>query len=135
MKKLFKRTLSVALSSLMAFSAFSFSAFAAETESVQTSASTQTNPYGLTEKISDGVILHAWCWSFNTIRENMKAIADAGFTIVQTPPAQLCVTETKGDKGGGNKLFGEGYWYYHYQPTDWKTGNYQVGTRDDFKAL
>ena len=88
-----------------------------------------------TVKTNNEVILHAWCWSFNTIRENMKAIADAGFTIVQTPPAQLCVTETKGDKGGGNKLFGEGYWYYHYQPTDWKIGNYQVGTRNDFKAL
>ena len=80
-------------------------------------------------------ILHAWCWSFNTIRENMKSIADAGFTMVQTSPAQQCVTETKGDKGGGNKLFGKGYWYYHYQPTDWKIGNYQLGTRDDFKAM
>ena len=84
---------------------------------------------------NDDVILHAWCWSFNTIKENMKSIADAGYTIVQTPPAQLCVTETKGDKGGGNQLFGHGRWYYHYQPTDWKIGNYQVGTRDDFKAM
>lgn len=83
----------------------------------------------------DEVILHAWSWSFNTIRENMADIAAAGYTIVQTSPAQQCVTETRGDKGGGNQLFGHGYWYYHYQPTDWKIGNYQLGSREDLVAL
>ncbi len=84
---------------------------------------------------NERILLQAWCWSFNTIRENLKAIADAGFTTVQTPPAQHCIIEAKGDKGGGNQLYGKGRWYYHYQPTDWKIGNYQVGTRDDLKAL
>jgi len=42
---------------------------------------------------SNDVILHAWCWSFNTIRENMADIAKAGYTIVQTVPAQHCVTQ------------------------------------------
>lgn len=83
---------------------------------------------------NDEVILHAWCWSFNTIRENLPDIAAAGYTIVQTSPAQHCVTETWGDKGG-NQLFGNGRWYYHYQPTDWKIGNQHVGTADDLKAL
>ena len=83
----------------------------------------------------DDVILHAWCWSFNTIKENMKDIADAGYRYVQTSPAQECVTQTKGDKGGGNQIYGHGRWYYHYQPTDWKIGNYQLGTRDDFNAM
>lgn len=87
------------------------------------------------EQGNERIILQAWCWSFNTIRENMKTIADAGFTTVQTPPAQLCVTQTKGDKGGGNQLYGHGRWYYHYQPTDWKIGNYQVGTKEDLIAL
>lgn len=81
------------------------------------------------------IILQAWCWSFNTIRENLPDIADAGYTIVQTPPAQECIHEAKGDKGGGPQLFGKGRWYYHYQPTDWKIGNYQVGTRADLEAL
>ena len=84
---------------------------------------------------NDEVILHCWSWSFNTIRENLADIAAAGYTIVQTSPAQQCVTETRGDKGGGNQLFGHGYWYYHYQPTDWKIGNYQLGTREDLAAL
>lgn len=87
------------------------------------------------EPTNDEVILHAWCWSFNTIRENMKEIADAGYRYVQTSPAQECVTQTKGDKGGGNQIFGHGRWYYHYQPTDWKIGNYQLGNRNDFKAM
>lgn len=84
---------------------------------------------------NDDVILHSWCWSFNTIRENMKDIAEAGYTVIQTSPAQHCVTEVSRDKGGGNQLFGKGKWYYHYQPTDWKIGNYNVGTRDDLVAL
>ena len=81
---------------------------------------------------NDDVILHAWCWSFNTIKDNMKQIADAGFRYVQTSPAQNCITEARGDKGGGNQLFGHGRLYYQYQPTDWKIGNYQMGTREDF---
>ena len=84
---------------------------------------------------NERVILHAWCWSFNSIRENMDKIAQAGFTTIQTSPAQLCVTQTKGDKGGGNQLYGHGRWYYVYQPTDWKIGNYQMGTREDLVAL
>ena len=38
-----------------------------------------------------GAILHAFCWSFQTIKENMKQIADAGFTMVQTSPANKCL--------------------------------------------
>lgn len=86
-------------------------------------------------KTNDDVILHAWSWSFNTIKENMKDIAEAGYKFVQTSPAQQCVTETKGDKGGGMQLFGKGRWYYYYQPTDWKIGNYMMGTREEFIAM
>ncbi len=84
---------------------------------------------------TNDIILQAWCWSFNTIRENLPDIAAAGYTIVQTPPAQNCIHEAKGDKGGGTQLFGHGRWYYHYQPTDWKIGNYQVGTADELSQL
>lgn len=85
----------------------------------------------------DQVILHAWSWSFNTIAENMKAIADAGYDIVQTSPAQACFIGEEGGKalfskrGDKNK----GKWYYYYQPTDWTVGNYLLGSRDDFKAM
>lgn len=85
----------------------------------------------------DDVILHAWSWSFNTIAENMKKIAESGYDFVQTSPAQ---TSFVGEEGG-LALFSEpgdsvtGKWYYYYQPIDWQVGNYLLGTRDDFKAL
>ncbi len=77
------------------------------------------------------IIMHAWTWSFNTIREHLQEIKDGGFTIVQTSP----INECKVGEDGGRQLFGHGKWYYHYQPTDWTIGNYQLGTRDEFKAL
>lgn len=77
---------------------------------------------------NDEIILHAWCWSFNTIKENLPDIAKAGFTIVQTSPANQCVV----GEDGGLQLMGKGKWYYHYQPTDWVIGNYQLGSREDF---
>ena len=46
--------------------------------------------YGLCDNIKDGAILHAFCWSFNTIKANMKDIAEAGYTTVQTSPANAC---------------------------------------------
>lgn len=78
-----------------------------------------------------GAILHAFCWSFQTIKENMKQIADAGFTMVQTSPANKCFV---GDDGG-LEIFGKGKWYYHYQPVEWTIGNYQLGSKADFIAM
>lgn len=85
----------------------------------------------------DEVILHAWSWSLDTIANNMKLIADAGYDYVQTSPVQRCYV---GD-GGGRALYSQpgdsvmGKWYFYYQPTDWQIGNYMLGTRDDFKAM
>ena len=85
----------------------------------------------------DDVILHAWSWEFDTIAANMKTIADAGYAYVQTSPANTCYV----GEGGGKALFSQegdsvlGKWYYYYQPTDWKIGNYLLGTRDQFKAM
>ncbi len=86
---------------------------------------------------NDDVILHAWSWSFDTIAANMKTIADAGYTYVQTSPAQTCLV---GDNGGmalmsqpGDSVMGK--WYYYYQPTDWQIGNYALGNRESLKAM
>ncbi len=80
-------------------------------------------------------ILHAWSWNFPTIAENMKNIADAGFTMVQTSPVQQCYNP----EGSSKKIFDdnvtEGNWYYYYQPTDWKIGNQIVGSRDQMKVM
>ena len=80
-------------------------------------------------------ILHAWSWSFPEIARNMKNIADAGFTMVQTSPVQNCYFP----EGSGKKIFDEnvteGNWYYYYQPTDWKIGNPIVGTRQQMVEM
>lgn len=83
------------------------------------------------DNIADGAILQAFSWDFNTIKNSMADIAAAGFTAVQTSPINECLE----GEGGGMELYGNGKWYYHYQPTDFKIGNYQLGTRDEFKAM
>lgn len=80
-------------------------------------------------------ILHVWSWNFPTIAKNMKTIADAGFTMLQTSPVQQHFNPegkiTKIYDGGGK----DGSWYYYYQPTDWKIGNAIVGTRAQMKEM
>ena len=80
-------------------------------------------------------ILHVWSWNFPTIADNMKTIADAGYTMIQTSPVQECFNP----EGGSKKIFDpnvkEGNWYYYYQPTNWKVGNQIVGSREQMKAM
>ncbi|MDO4831188.1 MAG: alpha-amylase family glycosyl hydrolase, partial [Clostridia bacterium] len=87
--------------------------------------------YKTSEKVENGAILQAFCWDFNTIKKSMADIAAAGFSAVQTSPINECLV----GEDGGMELYGNGKWYYHYQPTDFKIGNYQLGTRDEFKAM
>lgn len=87
--------------------------------------------YKTADNIADGAILQCFCWDFNTIKESMADIAAAGFTSLQTSPINECLE----GENGGMELYGNGKWYYHYQPTDFKIGNYQLGTRDEFKAM
>lgn len=122
------RFISAALSVLLLLAAFSCVAGA---QPLSTSDSTPAGSYGLTENVEDGAILHAWCWSFQTIKENLENIAKAGFSAVQTSPINECLV---GDNGG-MQLMGNGKWYYHYQPIDYKIGNYQLGTEQEFKEL
>ncbi|UBY94639.1 Ig-like domain-containing protein [Bifidobacterium pseudolongum] len=84
--------------------------------------------YGLAREMSYGSILHAWMWSFNTIKQKMPEIAAAGYTSIQTAP----ISEIKGPVNG--MQFDEN-WYYVYQPTGTKIGNKVVGTEDDLKAM
>ena len=71
--------------------------------------------YGLAREMSYGSILHAWMWSFNTIKQKMPEIAAAGYTSIQTAP----ISEIKGPVNG--MQFDEN-WYYVYQPTGTKIG-------------
>lgn len=128
MGKFRNRFLSAALSALLLLTAFSCAVGA---QPLPAQESTAAGSYGLTEKVEDGAILHAWCWSFQTIKENLENIARAGFSAVQTSPINECLV---GDNGG-MQLMGNGKWYYHYQPIDYKIGNYQLGTEQEFREL
>lgn len=87
--------------------------------------------YNLTENIADGTILHCFCWDFETIINSMEDIAAAGYSAIQTSPINECYI----GEDGGMQLYGEGKWYYHFQPTDYTIGNYQLGTKEEFKAM
>jgi len=78
-------------------------------------------------------ILHVWSWNFPTIAENMKQIAEAGFTMIQTSPVNACFSP----EGGNIKIFDEkeGNWYHYYQPTDWTVGNNILGTEEQMTAM
>lgn len=82
--------------------------------------------YGLADEIEDGVILHAWNWSFDQIKKALPKIAEAGFTAVQTSPAQP-------NKDGDN-VSDTSRWWKFYQPTDFTIGN-KLGSKADLTEL
>lgn len=88
-------------------------------------ASTCKNTYKLADKCEDGVMFHAWNWYFNDVKNNIKEIAEAGFTTVQVSPVQ----PTK-----DNNLSFVGDWWKFYQPTDFSIGNV-LGSTSDFKEM
>jgi len=87
------------------------------------------------QSIQGGVILHAFCWSFNIIAENMADIAAAGYTAVQTSPITECII-THPQGGEGMNIGGpNGFWWYHYQPVSFNIGNFQLGTEEEFENM
>lgn len=72
-----------------------------------------------------GPILHAFDWSFNTIRNELSNIAAAGYKSIQVSPVQ----GTKETSTDPTK------WWLLYQPTNESIGNIQLGSLDDFKSL
>ena len=87
----------------------------------------KTNEYGLANDTSKGTILHAFSWSFNTIREHMKEIAECGYSAIQVSPISKCYQNSNRSHTWE--------WENTYQPTDFTIGNYVVGSRDEFIAL
>ncbi|MDD6858795.1 MAG: hypothetical protein PUD71_10575, partial [Lachnospiraceae bacterium] len=96
-KKLLKKVASVTLAALMTLSTplsdWSNLTAYAKTNVVETStalelATSSDNQYGLADNVADGVILHAWNWSFSQIMAELPNIAEAGYTAIQTSPIQ-----------------------------------------------
>ena len=79
----------------------------------------------LPSNTKDGTILHAFDWSFATIKNELPNIAAAGYKSVQVSPVQ----------GTKSSSTNPSEWWLLYQPTNQSIGNAQLGSYDDFKAL
>lgn len=73
----------------------------------------------------DGAILHAFDWSFATIKNELPNIAAAGYKSVQVSPVQ----GTKDSSTDPSK------WWLLYQPTNESVGNAQLGSLAQFQDL
>lgn len=122
-----KKIASLVVASALLTSSFAAitSVNAAEVDSAQTASADST----LCDKVGDGVMLHAFNWSYNTIKENLPAIAAAGYTTVQTSPVQQPKDySTSGDVTG--------QWWKLYQPISFHIAEQSwLGTKDDLKSL
>lgn len=78
--------------------------------------------YGLPSKIQQGVILHCFNWKYSDITANLNNIAAAGFTAVQTSPAQ-------------SNYNGQTAWHTLYRPRDTQIGPNSLGTEADLATL
>ncbi len=76
--------------------------------------------YGLPSKIEEGNILQCFNWKYTDIKNELKSIAEAGFTAVQTSPAQAADTSGK--------------WYWLYQPRGFYMGN-DLGGKSELQSL
>ncbi|MBQ1688448.1 MAG: starch-binding protein, partial [Lachnospiraceae bacterium] len=76
--------------------------------------------YGLRDDIQEGVILHCFDWKYSDIKAELPNIAAAGFTAVQTSPAQ---------KGDGD------VWYWLYQPQTFSIQGNALGGKNELTEL
>ena len=77
----------------------------------------------LPDKIEEGMIFHAFNWTYKQILENLDSIRDAGFRSIQTNPVQQ-------PKSNGTK------WEFFYQPVSFSIAKTSpLGTKDDLIAL
>lgn len=88
------------------------------------------NKYGLTKDMRDGATLHTFMWSFQTIKEHMEEIAQAGYTSIQIN--NVSAVKDNSELGKGNWYLN---WYYIYQPINTTVGNYILGSEDEFKEM
>ncbi len=79
--------------------------------------------------VQEGTILHAWNWSMDTIKNNLDAIKEAGFTTIQTSPMQPQKDFSPNEHYSS--------WWKLYQPLGLSvaTKNHSLGTKSDLKEL
>lgn len=125
MSKLKKLT-SIVLAATIVSSA---SAMALTASAVENDNAVSAADNNLQRNVQDGVILHAFNWSYKTIKENLPAIAAAGYSTVQTSPVQQ-------PKDYSTSRDVTGQWWKLYQPVSLSVAkNSWLGTKDELKDL
>ena len=113
--------------SSVAVGSFVTNAAADDAETVSAASGDQ----GAQSKIQGSAVLHCFDWSYNSIKSNLKVIADAGYTAVQTSPVQKPKDYSSSwtDQGG--------QWWKLYQPITISVadGGTWLGTKSELKAL
>ena len=116
-----KRIISAALAASMLLPCFATAAVSANAVVVSDENSVSAGDYDLMDNIQDGVILHCFNWKYNDIKAELDNIAEAGFTTIQTSPAQ---------PGSGT-----GTWWWLYQPLGFYIGTSELGTKAELESL
>ena len=127
--KALRKVVSLAIAATMITSSFAFTASVSAAETTDASVSSVSSDSAIQSEVKDGVMLHAFNWSYNTIKENLPAIAAAGYTTVQTSPVQQAK-----DYGTSNDVAGQ--WWKLYQPVSMSIAQKSwLGTKEDLKSL
>ena len=125
--KMFRKLVSIVAAATILTSslAFSISAHAAQvddTSAVSSEPNTQ-------DDVNNGVVLHAFNWSYNSIKLNLPQIKAAGYSAVQTSP----VTQPK-DFGPWSDVAGQ--WPKLYQPVSESVSDSGwLGTKAELAAM
>lgn len=114
-----KRLTGLLLCVCVLISCFTFGAI--QTAAADASAKKTGADYGLPKNYLDGNILHCFNWKYIDIKNELKSIAEAGFSAVQTSPAQ--------------EPDNNGKWYWLYQPKGFYMGNSSLGSKSDLQLL
>lgn len=124
--KMFRKVASLVIAAAMITSSFAFTASFSAAETTEAAVSADS---AIQSEVRDGVILHAFNWSFDTIKENLPAIAAAGYSTVQTSPVQ----QPK-DYGTSNDVSGQ--WWKLYQPVSMSIAEKSwLGTKAELTEL
>ena len=130
-----RRLLSLGLSLTMVASCALSAGFTASAEESEPEAKTKiatTQDYNLGYTANDGLILQAWNWSYDSIKENLAAIAEAGFTTIQISPPTELKEATEGVKV--LQKANDNGWWMMYQPAAYElnmSDDNVLGTKDE----
>ena len=123
-----QRAWSTVLSAVLAATSFTcLSSVAVYAEDGSGGSSGNIPDYGLMDNIQDGTILHCFDWKYADIMAELPNIAAAGFTSVQTSPAQ--------PGGNHDPSASTGTWWWLYQPLSFSIGTNYLGTKRELQEL